>query len=65
MNNFIRNDLNSIDEGEKEKVLPEARSDYDYLANHQPSYASPSDFQALNFDENQSFDGFGDINLEK
>ena len=61
----IRNDLNSIKEEEKEKNSPEARSDYDYLTNHQPSYESsiPSDFSnTLGLDD---LGGLGDLHLEK
>ena len=68
LNVFIRNDLNSIKEGEKEDISPEARSDYDYLTNHQPSYDSsiPSDFHNTpGLDNLQTLGGFGDLNLEK
>ena len=68
LNMFIRNDLNSINEGVKEDISPEARSDYDYLTNHQPSYDNsiPSDFHNTpGLDNLNTLGGFGDLNLEK
>ena len=62
LNVFNRNDLNAIKEGGKENISPEARSDYDYLTNHQPSYDSSvqSDFGDLH-----TLGVSGDLNLEK
>ena len=59
---LTRNDLASIKEGEKENISPEARSDYDYLTNHQPSYDTgvSSDFGDLH-----NLGVSGDLNLEK
>ena len=59
---LTRNDLASIKEGEKENISPEARSDYDYLTNHQTSYDTsvPSDFGDLH-----NLGVSGDLNLEK
>ena len=68
LNMFIRNDLNFINEGVKEDISPEARSDYDYLTNHQPSYDNsiPSDFyNNPGLDSMHTFGGLGDLNLEK
>ena len=68
LNIFIRNDLNSIKEGEKEDISPEARSDYDYLTNHQPSYDNsiPSDFyNNPGLDSLHTLGGLGDLNIEK
>ena len=62
LNVFTRNDLDAIKEGGKENISPEARSDYDYLTNHQPSYDTSvlSDFGDLH-----NLGVSGDLNLEK
>ena len=57
-NIFTRNDLDSIKDDGKENISPEARSDYDYLTNH--------DFHNLpSLDDLHTPGGLGDLNLEK
>ena len=67
-NIFTRNDLDSIKDDGKENISPEARSDYDYLTNHESSHDTslPRHFHNLpSLDDLHTPGGLGDLNLEK
>ena len=67
-NIFTRNDLDSIKDDGKENISPEARSDYDYLTNHEPSHDTSLPRHFLNppsLDDLHTPGGLGGLNLEK
>ena len=65
---FTRNNLDSIKDDGKENISPEARSDYDYLTNHESSHdvSLPRHFlNSPSLDGLHTPGGLGDLNLEK
>ena len=64
-NIFTRNDLDSIKDDGKENISPEARSDYDYLTNHEYSHDTSHFHNSPSLDDLHIPGGLGDLNLEK